>query len=186
VVTLFLRLLFAVATARFRARTDPLGPCRTRFRVWPTDIDVLLHVNNGVYLTMLDVARVDFLLRARVTGALRARGFYPVVAAQTIRYRRSLRLLDAFEIETRVLGWDEVALLLSHEYWREGEVVAEAVVRWVFLSRRGPKVSAAEVLELFGVRTASPELPPFVRFWNEQQRSSAGGTSRRHDTTAKS
>jgi YbgC/YbaW family acyl-CoA thioester hydrolase len=186
VVTLFLRLLFAVATARFRVRTDPLGPCRTRFRVWPTDIDVLFHVNNGVYLSMLDVARVDFLLRARVAGALRARRFYPVVAAQTIRYRRSLRLFDAFEVETRILGWDEHALVLSHNYSRDGEIVAEAVVRWVFLSRRGPKVSAAEVLELFGVRTASPELPPFVRIWNEQQRSIAGGTSRRHDAPATS
>jgi len=58
-VKLFFRLLHAFLAVRFREPCGMLGPCRTRFRVWPGDIDVLLQVNNGVYLSMLDVARVD-------------------------------------------------------------------------------------------------------------------------------
>jgi len=169
-VTFFFRIAFAVLTARVRTRSDFFGPCRTRFRVWPGDIDMLLHVNNGVYLTMLDVARVDLLLRARAVGVLRAHGVYPVVAAQTIRYRRSLRLFERFEIETRIIGWDELAFLVSHEFRRGNDVVAEATVRWRFLKRGGGKPTASEVLDLFGARATSPALPPFVAAWNEQQR----------------
>jgi acyl-CoA thioesterase FadM len=131
---------------------------------------MLLHVNNGVYLTMLDVARVDLLLRARAIGVLRAQGVYPVVAAQTIRYRRSLRLFERFEIETRIIGWDELAFIVSHEFRRGDDVVAEATVRWRFLKRGGGKPTASEVLGLFGANAVSPALPPFVAAWNEQQR----------------
>ncbi|HEX6275935.1 MAG TPA: acyl-CoA thioesterase [Polyangiaceae bacterium] len=174
-MSLFFRLLFTVLTARFRARAEVLGPCRTRLRVWPGDIDPLLHVNNGVYLSMLDVARVDLFLRARTFGLLRARRLYPVVAAQTIRYRRSLRLFEGFAIETRIVGWDDHAFLLTHHFLRNDEVVAEAVVRWRFLKRGSGKATSAEVLELLGVSNVSPALPPFVAAWNEQQRARSAG-----------
>ena len=113
---------------------------------------------------------MNLLLRARAIGVLRAHGVYPVVAAQTIRYRRSLRLFERFEIETRIIGWDELAFLVSHEFRRGSDVVAEATVRWRFLKRGGGKPTASEVLELFAARGASPALPPFVASWNEQQR----------------
>src|SRR6187401_2614252 len=128
-MNLFLRLLLLLLTARFRARCAPLGPARKRFFVWPPDLDVLMHVNNGVYLSMLDVARVDMMLRSGAFGRFGARGIYPVVAAQTIRYRRSLRLFERFEVETRVVGWDEQAFFVEHTFLRRDEVVAEAVVR---------------------------------------------------------
>jgi YbgC/YbaW family acyl-CoA thioester hydrolase len=172
-VNLFFRLLFALFAVRFRSRCSVLGPCRTRFRVWPGDIDVLGHVNNGVYLTMLDAARVDMLLRSRALRRLRARGFYAVVAAQTIRYRRSLRLFERFEVETRVIGWDEHAFLVEHAFLRRDEVAAEAVVRIRFLARSGPKPSTADVLELLEVQGPSPALPPFVATWNERHRAPA-------------
>lgn len=97
-MSLVLRLLLLFLTAPFRVRCEPLGPTRKRFMVWPPDLDVLFHVNNGVYLTMLDVARVDLLLRSGVGARLWRRGYYPVVAAETIRFRRSLQLFQRFEV----------------------------------------------------------------------------------------
>jgi len=152
-----------------------LGPCRTRFRVWPGDIDVLFHVNNGVYLSMLDVARVDMMLRSGALRLLRKGHVFPVVQAQTIRYRRSLRLFERFDVETRVVGWDEQAFLLTHAFLRRDELVAEAVVRVRFLQRGVAKPTSAEVLELLGLPGASPALPEFVAAWNAQQRARAAG-----------
>lgn len=169
-MTLFFRLLLAWLTARFRSRASVLGPCRTPFRVWPGDLDVLFHVNNGVYLSMLDAARLDFVLRAGVFSAFWRRGVYPVVAAETIRFRRSLRLFQRFEVETRVVGWDEQALVLTHQFVCGGEPVADAVIRWRFLKRRGGKANAAEVLEVLGVTGPSPALPDFIASWNEYNR----------------
>jgi acyl-CoA thioesterase FadM len=175
-VKLFFRLLHAFLAVRFRAPCSALGPCRTRFRVWPGDIDVLFHVNNGVYLSMLDIARVDMMLRSGALRRLRARRFYPVVAAQTIRYRRSLRLFERFEVETRVVGWDEQAFLITHAFLRGDEVVAEAVVRVRFLAQGGKKPPSAEVLELLDMSGPSPVLPESIAVWNESQKARAGGS----------
>jgi len=167
-MNLFLRLLLVLLTARFRPRCGMLGPVRKRFLVWPPDLDVLLHVNNGVYLSMLDVARVDLLLRSGMAPILRKHGIYPVVAAQTIRFRRSLQLFQAFEVETTVLGWDQKAIIIQHHFLRQGEVVADAVVRSRFLRRRGGTVSARELLDLLGHTGPSPELPPWIDAWNRE------------------
>jgi acyl-CoA thioesterase FadM len=167
-MNLFLRLLLLLLSARFRPRCDILGPARKRFIVWPPDLDVLFHVNNGVYLSMLDVARVDLLLRSGMAKQLRRRGFYPVVAAETIRFRRSLQLFQVFEVETMVIGWDEKAFIIQHQFLRRGEVVAEALVRARFLKRKGGTVSSQELLELVGKAGASPELPAWIDAWNRE------------------
>jgi acyl-CoA thioesterase FadM len=169
-MNLFLRLLWLLATARFRTRCDILGPSRTRFRVWPTDLDVLRHVNNGVYLSLMDLGRVDLLLRSGVLATVRARGWYPVVAAETIQFRRSLTLFEPFLIETRVLGWDERSIFLEQRFVRpgsSGETIALAVLRGRFLATGGGPVPMPELMALAGHGGPSPELPEWVRRWNE-------------------
>lgn len=167
-MNLFLRLLLLLLTFRFRPRCDIMGPARKRFIVWPPDLDVLWHVNNGVYLSMLDVARVDMILRSGMAPRLRRAGVYPVVAAETIRFRRSLQLFQGFEIETRVIGWDEKAFLLEHRFLRGEELVAEAVVRSRFLKRKGGTMTSHALLELLGKTGPSPELPAWVAAWNSE------------------
>lgn len=167
-MNLFLRLLLLFLTYRFRPRCDVLGPARKRFLVWPPDLDVLFHVNNGVYLSMLDVARVDMLLRSGMAQRLRRAGFYPVVAAETIRFRRSLQLFQAFEVETRIIGWDEKAFIIQHHFLRRDELVAEAVVRARFLKRKGGTVSTHELLTLLGRSDTSPALPEWIDAWNRE------------------
>jgi acyl-CoA thioesterase FadM len=167
-MNLFLRLLLLFLTYRFRPRCDVLGPARKRFLVWPPDLDVLFHVNNGVYLSMLDVARVDMLLRSGMARRLRKAGFYPVVAAETIRFRRSLQLFQPFEVETRIIGWDEKAFIIAHHFLRGDELVADAVVRARFLKRKGGTVSTHELLTLLGKSDTSPPLPEWIDAWNRE------------------
>jgi len=170
-MSLLLRLLLLSLTAPFRPRCGLFEPTRRRFIVGPADLDVLLHVNNGVYLSMLDVARVDLLLRSGLAKQLWRAGFYPVVAAETIRFRRSLRLFQVFEVETTVIGWDEKAFIIQHRFLRRDELVAEAVVRSRFLKRKGGTVSSRELLELVGRTDPSPALPTWVEAWNRENSS---------------
>lgn len=167
-MTLLLRLALLLLSLPFRPRCDPLGPTRKRFIVLPSDLDVLLHVNNGVYLTMLDVARVDLLLRSGVGARLWRRGLYPVVAAETIRFRRSLQLFQVFEVESVMLGWDEKAFVIEHRFLRRSELVAEAIVRIRFLRRAGGSVGSREILESVGLGEPSPELPAWIDAWNRE------------------
>jgi acyl-CoA thioesterase FadM len=170
-MSLFLRLLLLFVSVPLRGRCPALGPARKSLRVWPPDLDVLLHVNNGVYLSMLDVARVDLILRSGMGSVLKRHGWYPVVAAETIRFRRSLQLFQAFDIETTIIGWDEKAFVLQHHFTRAGTLVAEAVVRWRFLKRKGGTVSSGELLAAIGVNAPSPALPTWIEDWNRHNAS---------------
>lgn len=168
-MNLLFRLFWTWLAQRWRAPVAPLGPCETPFRVLPTDLDVLMHVNNGVYLSMMDVARVDLMYRAGLMGKLSAKRWYPVVVAETIQFRKSLQLMDRFTITTTVVGWDEKAMLLQQHFIRRGEVIASAVVRSRFLVRGGGAVDPAELAALAGVSGASPTLSEAVARWNADQ-----------------
>ncbi|WP_380169292.1 acyl-CoA thioesterase [Jannaschia sp. R86511] len=164
---LYLRLLAFVLLTRRRSRVSLLGPVRTPFRVWPTDLDLLRHVNNGTYLTIMDVARLDLMSRAGLAGPVRRRGWYPVVVAETITFRRSLTLFQRFEIVTTCLGWDDRSIFLSQDFERGGSVVASAVIRARFLGRGGERVTPQQLLELAGDVGPRPTLPEWVRRWAE-------------------
>ncbi|MGH7584985.1 MAG: acyl-CoA thioesterase [Gemmatimonadales bacterium] len=161
-----------------RGTVPPLGPCSTPFRVFPTDLDLLLHVNNGVYLSLMDLGRVDLMRRSGLLAGLRSRHWYPVVVAETIQFRRPLTLFQKFAIETSVLGWDDKAFLLEQRFVRDGEPLATALVRARFLARAGGSVSPADVLALGGVSDPSPSLSGYAARWNEDQVAWRGGNAR--------
>lgn len=113
-----LRVPCAVLRARLlRPRVrDLLAEQRYSGRVLPSDLDLLLHMNNARYLREADMARAAHLARCGVLGALRTLGARAVMAASCARYRRSLRLLEPFEVRTRLLGWDDRAFYLEARF----------------------------------------------------------------------
>jgi YbgC/YbaW family acyl-CoA thioester hydrolase len=167
-LNLFFRFLWLLLVSRFRSRVDVLGPCATPYRVWPTDLDVFMHVNNGVYLSMMDLARMDLMSRSGLMQPIRARGWYPVVTAQTIQYRRSLKLFDRFDIVTRVLAWTDKEILVSQQFVRNRIVVASALMRGRFLSKQG-SVPMSEIIALAGNPKPPTDVPEFARQWSDAQ-----------------
>lgn len=168
-MNLLLRLCWLLLVARWRRPVAPLDACRTPFRVWPTDLDVLWHMNNGIYLSIMDLARVDLMIRSRLAQHIRAQGWYPVIVAETIQFRRSLGLFQRFEIQTRVLGWDEKAIVLEQQFFRGSEAVAHALVRARFLSKAGGTVTPQQLAEVAGYDPASPPLADYAAEWNAAQ-----------------
>ena len=60
-MTGFLRLLRVVLTARRRGALGPLAESVLSFRVMPSDLDVNLHMNNGRYLSFMDLGRLHLV-----------------------------------------------------------------------------------------------------------------------------
>lgn len=142
-----------------------LEPSVTRMRVLPSDLDVYLHVNNGSYLQMMDVARTHYLADLGAFAALRERGWYPVVAASTMTYKRSMRLGERFTITTRVLGWDERVFYLEQLFDRGTDRVARGLVAGRFLGPAGARIAAPEVAGVLDRHATSPDLPADVAAW---------------------
>lgn len=139
----------------------------TRFRVLPTDLDILNHMNNGVYFSIMDVARFDLLVRAGAWSKLKKRGFYPVVTNETISFRRSLEPWQSFEIETRVAGFDAKSVYLEQRFVVAGEIYARGYIRGRFLKRSGGSVAMTELAETLGVDLDAVVLPDWLHQWAE-------------------
>ena len=146
-------------------RMDLHDVLRVRRRVWPGDLDELRHVNNGVYLSMLDLARYELLKRSGVWERMKAAGVYPVVAAQSIAYRKSLRLGQRFEIETRILGYDARAVYLEQRFVVHGEVYARAYIVGRFLRRGGGVVPMSELAANVGIDLEAHPAPQWLHEW---------------------
>ncbi|GEK80903.1 thioesterase family protein [Agrococcus baldri] len=149
------------------------GVARTPFVVLPTDIDLLGHMNNGRYLSYMDLARVDMTNRTGMAAVLDRAGIYAVVGQSTMVYRRSLDLWQRFDIETAVLGADERAIYLQQRFVVDGEVHARGVVQGRFIERgvgTAPIARVVEVLEAAGLQVPLPELDQRVHDWAEMNR----------------
>jgi YbgC/YbaW family acyl-CoA thioester hydrolase len=182
-VNLYLRLFLLglrlrLAALRPGARPSLWDEARTPFRVLPTDLDTLLHVNNGRYLTLMDLGRYDLLYRSGFWQESARRGWYAVVAAQTITYKRSLTVGQRFTLLTKVLGVDERSVYMQQTFVRRGAVVARAVVQARFLRREGGSVAPTEVIEATGGAPRDLTLPDWVHAWADAVRISSGDTVR--------
>ncbi|WP_407317527.1 acyl-CoA thioesterase [Isoptericola halotolerans] len=144
-----------------------LDASTTVLRVHPGDLDMYVHVNNGSYLQMMDVARSNLIADLGGFSLLRAEGWYPVVAASTMTYKRSLQLFEKVTITTRVLGWDARVVYIEQVFTRAGTFAARGWVAGRFLGKDGSRVAPADVVALLGGQgeVQSPALPDDVAAW---------------------
>jgi len=164
----FLRLGKVLAVARTRAPLAPLDDSVIELRVWPGDLDQNRHLNNGRYLTMMDLGRFDLVTRTGLMKHLVRNRWSPVVTAATIRFRRPIDAFRSYQLRTRILAWDEQGFFLEQRFERDGNVHAAAVIKGVFLGREG-KIPAARIVGLVAPGTRSPELPAWVATWDRSQ-----------------
>jgi acyl-CoA thioesterase FadM len=157
-----LRVLFTSLWARFAGRRlGILDESVVQFRVWPMDLDINLHMNNGRYLTLMDLGRLDFIVRIGLLPIALRRHWHPVVASEVIRFRVALRPFQKYRLRTRLVAWDEKWLYIDQSFEVGGKVAARALVRGLFVER-GTKVPPRRVIEGLGEVIASPPLPAGV------------------------
>lgn len=135
-MNLYFRLLFLLIKRKFHCpKMDIFEACRTRFRVWPNDLDINFHMNNGRYLTLMDLGRVDMMLKAGIFGKLINQGFYPVVVSQSIRFKKSLAPFQRFELVTQLEGLDDRDFYISQKFYHGETLYAEGYIKGRFKKR---------------------------------------------------
>jgi acyl-CoA thioesterase FadM len=164
---LLLRTLMLLVTSRRRPPLSLWGTSSLKLRVLPTDIDIALHVNNGMYFSLMDLGRFDLMVRAGMWDRMRARGWSPVVNLETITFRRSLTLWQAYTIETKIIGFDEKAIFFEQRMVAGGEIYARAYLATRLVSKSGP-VANEEIFAETGRPPADLVLPEFLHRWREE------------------
>lgn len=150
----------------FTARRGVLEASRLQFRVLPTDCDVNLHLNNGRYLTFMDLGRIHLLGQIGLLRPLLRARWAPVLGAAEINFIRPLKPLRRFELTTQLITWDEKYFYIEQRFKSGGRLCAIALVKGLFMSGH-QRVASDSVLELLNLDMVAPSMPEFVRHWND-------------------
>lgn len=166
-MNLWLRILWYLAVARFRPRLSlPGDVSRLAFRVWPLDLDTSLHMNNGRYLTLMDLGRLDIMVGSGLWRAVLRHGWTPIASAIKIRFRRELRPFQRFRLETRLVAWDKASVIMEQTFViaggpRDGQIAATALFKGGIYDRAERRfVETARLMAEIGVDARSPPLTP--------------------------
>lgn len=168
-MNLWLRLFWLFLSAPFRPRlTVPDDVSVLTFRVLPNDLDLSLHMNNGRYLAIMDLGRLDLIIRSGLGRVAWRHGWTPIANAALVRFRRELRAFERYRLETRVVGWQEQAVLIEQTFVfatgeREGQVSARALFKGALYDRKDRRyVPVAHMMEMTGASASSPPATPDV------------------------
>lgn len=163
-MNLLWRFLLVFFISRFHTKLSLFDEGKIAFHVLPTDIDLLMHMNNGRYFSFMDLARLNFMRRNNAFSQFSKHQIYPVITAEMIRFKKSIHLLQRFVISSRMLGWDDKCFYVAHDFRVNNKICAVSVVQARFLHKRGP-IDTKQVLHLLGEPHPSPPLPHWVKTW---------------------
>ncbi|MGL4370105.1 MAG: thioesterase family protein [Spirochaetota bacterium] len=130
-------------------------------------------MNNAQYFSILDIARLDFIIRSGLPTQLLKHGYYSIVEAQTIRFKKSLLPFDKFKVVTKIVGWDDKAFYLTQKFVRGHTVVSEAVVKTRFL-KKDRTVPPRDLLKSVNQFQVSPKIDDSILTWNRTMNLSGG------------
>lgn len=183
-MNLYFRLILVYLSSKFLPKiTDILSPVRRNFRVLPNDLDLNMHMNNGRYPVIMDLGRLEFLIRTRIMKKMFEIRAIPVLAGIQMRYRMQLRPWQKYSLETKILGWNEKWVFIEQKFLiidgkRAGEIAAIGIVKGAFYDRKTKKtVPTSDLLKAVNLNQNSPQLPEFVKKWVETEEALRSYTS---------
>jgi len=136
-MNLYLRLIWTLLRAHFMRPLAFTATLAQRWHVLPNDLDINVHMNNGRYLTLVDLALIEFFSRTGFLKALVKQGWQPMAGGVLITYRRSLGPFQGYELRFRWLCSDERWNYMGFEFVRDGVLHAAGIMKGGAVGRDG-------------------------------------------------
>ncbi len=137
-MNLYLRMLLVYwrATHAGIIRLDSLSN-QLSLRVLPNDLDIGLHVNNGRFLTLCDLSRLDLFIRTGLLTVMKQRRWAPLVAYHTMSYKASLTLFQNYSLEMTIKEFDEKYFYCLHTFSRNRKIIVQGDSHAVIRGKEG-------------------------------------------------
>jgi len=164
-MNLYLRLLITLCLAPRRRTMHYAAACEKSFRVWPHDLDLFGHMNNGRYLQIMDVARADWMLRTGVAALMWRNRWGGVLGGGFTRYRHALRPLATYRVRTRLRYWDHRWFYFEHRFIDGQGRSAAAGLSRAGLRGGGVWVDSADVVAALDPGAIPPPPPDYLEAW---------------------
>ncbi len=155
-------------------KIQPMDISSINSRVWPLDLDANMHMNNGRYLSIMDLGRLDLMVRIGVVGQVIKNKWMPVLSAATIRYRLPLNPLQKFRLETKIAWWDDKWFYIEQRFVivggnKDGVVAAIAFVKGSLYDRNNKQtVPSHDLTTMMGIIDI-PKKPDYIEAWQKSE-----------------
>lgn len=161
-MNLYLRLLILLLRAFFKPRMKLTEKSILKFHVLPSDLDINMHMNNGRYNSIMDLGRVDIMLRTGLLKLILKRKWFGVVGSIHTRFKRPLKLFQSYELHSQIIYWDEKWSWIEHKMYSKDKLVSSALVQ-TLIRKKGANVSTAELINLLGVTHQELEITDEIK-----------------------
>ncbi|CAM6002061.1 unnamed protein product [Sphagnum balticum] len=121
-------------------------------------------MSNGRYFNIMDLARVEHVIRVGIMKQMLRHGWFILVGGQCIRYRKTLKRWQRYEVRSRILGWDNKWFYVTQWFERKGEIYAVGTVRALFRDSKG-NIPPDVVAKSAGFLERSPHLDHALSNW---------------------
>ena len=116
----------------FAATGDTL---ERQLRVLPNDLDINSHMNNGRYLTIIDLMLVEYFVRTGFACVMLRKGRRPMSGGAIISYRQGLNSFQTHRLRFRLDASDDHWNYMRFEFVREGRVHAASYMKGAAVAR---------------------------------------------------
>ena len=171
-MSLFFRALWVYLIAFFRPRIDDILTVGTiNLCVLPNDLDTNIHMNNGRYLTIMDLGRLDLVMRTGLLRHMMKQKAIPVLSSAQMRWRLPLLPFQKYRLETRVVCWDDKWVYMEQRFVmlggsKDGAVAAIGIVKGSFYDTvKSATVPTSDLLKSLHLDKQSPPMPDHIREW---------------------
>jgi acyl-CoA thioesterase FadM len=145
----WIRLIFGLIQAKFRSKIQATQTTSLSFRVWITDIDISV-MNHAAILTVMEVGRIDFMIRTNFFKIANKNKWYFPSQALTVQYYRPLKVFQKAKLLTRISYVDEKWIYLEQKIIRDGKAISACLVKSTIKKGR-ETVPTSEILKILGI-----------------------------------
>ena len=164
-MNLYLRLFWALLRSARLQTIEPGDWIERRLRVLPNDLDINGHMNNGRYLTIVDLMLVEYFVRSGFAKAMLKAGWRPMSGGAFITYRKGLKPWQRYRIRFTLAGADASWNYMRFEFLREdGTLCAAGYMKGAAVCRDGLVPNQRSYAKL-GRDFQPGELPRPVQHW---------------------
>lgn len=164
-MNLYLRLLWTLLRGLRLPKIVPGDWLERTFRVLPNDIDINGHMNNGRYLTMVDLMLMEYFVRTGFAQAMLRAGWRPMSGGAFITYRKGLQPFQRYRLRFGLAAADAAWNYMRFEFLREdGTLCAAGYMKGTAVGSRG-LVPNAQSYGRMGLVFEPSVLPAPVAHW---------------------
>ena len=154
------RILWLFLSSFFNKPLGLLDESILNLRVLPNDVDIS-KISNDRYVAIMDLGRVDLAFRVGLRRAMVKKQWAPLVTVHSIRFRYPLKILQKYQLTTRVVWWDDKTFYFEQNFKRNNRVLATGYVSSTLMDTQGA-IPTNKMLKEVGQRAIQPQEPKII------------------------